>query len=74
MEPSKKSKLMEETLDTITENMFGVRRTTSIFHNLCVDCKENADIFKDELSRREFSISGLCQKCQDSVFGGEESD
>lgn len=25
--------------------------------------------FKDELSKREYKISGLCQKCQDSVFG-----
>lgn len=24
--------------------------------------------FKDELSRKEFSISGLCQACQDRVF------
>lgn len=25
--------------------------------------------FKDELSRKEFRISGMCQKCQDQVFG-----
>jgi len=24
--------------------------------------------FRDELSRREFLISGLCQQCQDKVF------
>lgn len=24
--------------------------------------------FRDERSRREFHISGLCQKCQDEVF------
>ena len=24
--------------------------------------------FKDELSLREFRISGLCQKCQDEFF------
>jgi len=26
--------------------------------------------FKDDLSKREYGISGLCQLCQDSVFGG----
>lgn len=26
--------------------------------------------FRDELSRKEAKISGMCQKCQDSVFGG----
>jgi len=24
--------------------------------------------FKDELSKKEFRISGLCQKCQDETF------
>ena len=26
--------------------------------------------FKDNLSKKEYSISGMCQKCQDSVFRG----
>jgi hypothetical protein len=24
--------------------------------------------FKDELSKKEFKISGMCQKCQDEIF------
>jgi hypothetical protein len=28
--------------------------------------------FVDDLSRREFGISGLCQECQDRVFGKGE--
>lgn len=24
--------------------------------------------FRDDLSRREFKISGLCQECQDDIF------
>ena len=27
--------------------------------------------FKNEISKREFKISGLCQKCQDKTFGGD---
>jgi len=27
------------------------------------------DLFHDDLSVREYRISGMCQKCQDSVFG-----
>lgn len=34
--------------------------------------KEHSTGFRDELSRKEFSISGLCQSCQDMVFGVEE--
>lgn len=26
--------------------------------------------FKDELSKKEYGISGMCQHCQDSIFGG----
>jgi hypothetical protein len=28
--------------------------------------------FRDPLSKKEYSISGMCQKCQDSVFGCQE--
>lgn len=37
----------------------------------CPDHGEKIPIqgFKDDLSRKEFTISGLCQECQDSVFG-----
>ena len=28
--------------------------------------------FRDELSRKEYHISGLCQECQDQVFGKGE--
>jgi hypothetical protein len=28
--------------------------------------------FKDEVSAREYQLSGLCQDCQDSFFGQEE--
>ncbi len=27
------------------------------------------DSFRDELSLKEYRISGLCQKCQDEMFG-----
>lgn len=28
----------------------------------------NADDFRDELSVKEFGISGMCQECQDGTF------
>jgi hypothetical protein len=36
----------------------------------CPFCKKQVDPaeFKDELSIREFRISGLCQNCQDGLF------
>jgi len=37
----------------------------------CPFCDKNIteSDFRDELSKREFSISGLCQDCQDKAFG-----
>lgn len=39
---------------------------------LCPFCKEpiKMEDFKDALSRKEYTISGLCQCCQDKMFGG----
>ena len=37
----------------------------------CADCNEpitSTDDFKDAISIREYSISGLCQRCQDEIF------
>lgn len=36
------------------------------------DTKIREEEFIDELSKKEFKISGLCQACQDSVFKDEE--
>lgn len=40
----------------------------------CPFCGKPVDpnSFRDELSKREFQISGLCQKCQDDFFGADE--
>jgi len=37
---------------------------------LCPSCRQPVGIFNDALSRKEFGISGLCQKCQDRIFAG----
>ena len=38
---------------------------------ICPFCKKKVDMedFKDDLSKKEFKISGICQKCQDEFFG-----
>lgn len=65
MTPTKKSFKINQSL----KEMFGVDRTESITNDVCVFCSQPATEFRDELSRKEFSISGICQKCQDKVFG-----
>jgi hypothetical protein len=65
-------------LDTFKEEtafrLFGRSRSLAIAGGGCVKCGDivfSTD-FRDELSRKEYGISGLCQCCQDGIFGTEE--
>ena len=66
-EPSEKSpqitKLLEETTG----------RSTAISEQRCANppfgCGKKILEFKDRLSEKEYTISSLCQECQDKVFG-----
>ena len=67
---SSKSYSMTNFLNEFTKQFApNLSRTDAIKNNICVFCGEPASVFKDELSKREFSISGLCQNCQNKVFG-----
>lgn len=44
------------------------RKVDSLKKNICTFCNEPIGEFKDECSKREFQISGMCQKCQDKIF------
>jgi len=69
-----KSYEMNVHLDSLSEGMFGRSRSDSIINATCVICGGDASSFRDALSSKEFTISGMCQACQDSVFGVEEED
>ncbi len=66
-EPTKKAPEIEALIDST--NPSGRKRVDSIKSDVCSWCGKPATQFKDELSRREYRISGLCQECQDKVFG-----
>lgn len=38
----------------------------------CPICEGNIIEFKDELSKKEFKLSGMCQDCQDKIFEQEK--
>ncbi len=40
---------------------------------ICTTCGGKVGQLKDALSLKEWSISGMCQKCQDATFGSQES-
>jgi protein-tyrosine phosphatase len=43
--------------------------------HVCMTCNGRVEGFRDELSQKEFLISGMCQLCQDNIFNvGEEEE
>ena len=64
--PSEKSEAIDHAITAI----FGINRKESIESKKCVMCPEEVDLdsFKDEISLKEFHISGMCQTCQDKFF------
>lgn len=56
--------------EDIIKSLFGEQIIDRLQNNECPMCGHKIDIaeFVDDLSRREFEISGLCQKCQDKIF------
>jgi len=51
----------------------GGKHSRNILNLICNGCgsKVNPKEFRNDLSRKEYGISGFCQKCQDEVFGEE---
>ena len=56
-------------LDKVLTQMTGKNRYDTVRENLCMTCNSYATEFKNEKSKKEYGISGMCQPCQDSVFG-----
>ena len=73
IQPSQKA----PSIDAMLTSVFGVDRVKTISGGTCVSCDAEgiiASSFSDDLSRKEYSISGFCQSCQDDLFGPEEDE
>jgi len=69
-----KAPAIQKILDATAELQWGRTRTASLDSKTCVCCGKSATSFTDDLSKREYSISGLCQTCQDTTFGVDDDD
>jgi len=65
MKATQKHHEIESLLTSIT----GKSRPQMVLEALCTTCDGVAKSFKDEASEREYQISGMCQSCQDEIFG-----
>jgi len=57
-------------IEHLIMQMTGKDRRTTIKEGHCITCEVGVTTFRDDLSRKEYTISGMCQQCQDSVFKG----
>ncbi len=60
---------LQEFKDRMSKSFQGMTKAEAIEKRLCVTCKGKATIFCDRLSEREYRITGMCQECQDAIFG-----
>ena len=66
-----KSPDMIKYLDKLIIETFGRSLSTCYKEKICLVCGGPANSFRDKLSRKEWEISGLCEKCQDEIFKGD---
>ena len=64
---------LEKTKEEMAFALFGRSSTIAILNGQCVKCGGFNLAFRDELSRKEHGISGLCQTCQDGIFGTDSN-
>ena len=65
------------SIDAMLTSVFGVDRVKTISGGTCVACDAEgiiASSFSDDISKKEYSISGMCQSCQDDLFGPDQDD
>ena len=74
--PAWKAPQIDALLSEIIFN--GKDRVTCIKEGTCITCDEAkgliATSFRDDVSRKEYAISAMCQSCQDDVFGVSDDE
>jgi hypothetical protein len=72
----KRTPEMQAVLDKLGVLTFGRTNSEAIKTNTCIKCSKPVveTEFKDALSRNEYSISGLCQACQEQVYNPWRED
>lgn len=61
-------------MGNLADEIFGITRVPGYCIPKPIGCGELISDFNDELSAREYEISGLCQSCQDRVFNIVEGE
>lgn len=81
-----RSQAMQQFVDSLSSQLFGSSLSDALEGKTCVICGKSVlrwssvdpvgpdwD-FRDDLSLREYRISGMCQACQDDTFRSCDED
>ena len=64
---------LQDLKDKLAKDLFGQTKDEATQTGLCIDCGEDAEANSySEAGRKEYHISGICEKCFDGMF--EEDD
>ena len=55
-------------VDQSSTALFGRPTSGALALGICVSCGEEASSFHSVISKAEYQISGLCERCQDEIF------
>lgn len=55
-------------MNAMLSALAGKDRVETIIADKCMLCDNSASNFTDEISEKEYTISGMCQACQDKAF------
>jgi hypothetical protein len=59
----------KEFSNNLAKEIYGKNPSDCMAEGVCIQCGENAmENCYSEVGRKEFYISGLCEKCFDSIF------
>lgn len=59
---------LQDFTDYLSKISWGRTKPEAQENKICVQCGKPAASFKNNLSKSEYEISGLCQECQDKIF------
>jgi hypothetical protein len=76
-EPNSSADSLRAHQDGLARKVYGQTHPEARARGVCVKCRSDRVTpgdFRDDLSRKEFTISGLCQRCQDAFFEAPTPD
>jgi len=68
----KRDKVIQDFLDWCNNISYGKTQKEAEKEKVCLYCGKVLGEFKVEINKKEYEISGMCQKCQDEFFNSPE--